>query len=65
MGMLDVIAEDNRIFGRTEGKAEGKEEKAIEMALLMLKHNEPIEKIILYTGLTRKAIEEINQETDW
>ena len=36
-----------------------KEEKAIEMAKEMLKENEPLEKIVKYTGLTKEQVEKI------
>jgi hypothetical protein len=38
-----------------EGKIEGK----IEMARIMKLDNEPIEKIVKYTGLTREDIEDL------
>lgn len=40
-------------------KEEGVEEGKIEVAIEMLKDNEPIEKIIKYTGLTKEQIEQI------
>jgi len=43
----------------SDGKDEGRVEVRIEMAKLMLSDNEPIEKIIKYTGLTREEIERI------
>jgi predicted transposase/invertase (TIGR01784 family) len=42
-----------------EGKIEGKIEKAIEMARKMLFDNEPIDKIIRYTELTKSEIENL------
>ncbi|EHJ00361.1 Conserved hypothetical protein CHP01784 [Clostridium sp. DL-VIII] len=39
-----------------EGREEGKEEKALEIAKEMLKDNEPIEKIIKYSKLSREEI---------
>ena len=41
---------------------EGKREKAIEMAKEMLKENEPIEKIMRYTGLKKSEIEKLKEE---
>lgn len=41
------------------GKLEGEIHKAIETAKIMLSNNESLEKIIAYTGLTEKEIEEI------
>lgn len=40
-------------------KAEGREEKAIEFARKMKNNGESIDKIIEYTGLTKKQIEEL------
>lgn len=40
-------------------RAEGREEKAIEMAQIMLKEGEPIEKIMRYTNLSREQIENL------
>ncbi len=45
--------------GRIKGKKEGEKKKAIEMAKTMKQKGEPIEKIIEYTGLTKKEIEKI------
>lgn len=42
-------------------KEEGFEEGKIEVAKEMLKDNEPLEKIIKYTGLTKKQIEQIKR----
>ncbi len=42
--------------GKIEGKIEGKVEGKIEIAKEMIKDNEPIEKIMKYTGLTKKEI---------
>lgn len=42
-----------------EGKLEGKLERNIEMANLMKSDNEPIDKIIKYTGLTKEEIENL------
>ena len=45
--------------GKKEGKKEGSKEKAIEIAREMKSENEPIEKIIKYSGLTKEEIEKI------
>ena len=45
--------------GMRQGKKEGRLEEKIAIARGMKKDNEPIEKIIKYTGLTREEIEEI------
>jgi predicted transposase/invertase (TIGR01784 family) len=43
--------------GRQEGKAEGKAEGRIDMAILMKKEGEAVEKIMKYTQLSREEIE--------
>lgn len=48
--------------GREQGKAEGANNSKIEIAKNMLKDNEPIEKIIKYTGLSEKKIIKIQKE---
>ena len=45
--------------GVNKGKKEGEKKRNLEIAKGMLKDKEPIEKIIKYTGLTRKEIEKI------
>jgi predicted transposase/invertase (TIGR01784 family) len=49
--------------GKMEGKIEGSKERAIEMALRMKEDNEPIEKIIRYTGLTHQEIAKLDSPT--
>ena len=44
-------------IGLEKGKEQGKDEKARQMAKMMKDNNEPLEKIIAYTGLTAEAIE--------
>lgn len=44
-----------------EGREEGLEAKAIEVAKEMLKDNEPIEKIMKYTKLSKEEIHKINR----
>jgi predicted transposase/invertase (TIGR01784 family) len=44
---------------RNEGKEEGKQEGLLEVAREMRKNNEPVEKIMKYTGLTREQIEKL------
>jgi predicted transposase/invertase (TIGR01784 family) len=45
--------------GKKQGIEEGSKEKQLEMAKKMLNKNEPIEKIIEFTGLTKEEIENI------
>ena len=52
--------------GKEEGKAEGLEEgtrtKEIEIAQIMLKTKEPLEKIVKYTGLSEEEINNLTVE---
>lgn len=48
-----------RTKGLAEGRAEGRAEGKIQIAKLMLVDNEPIEKIMRYTGLTEEEIKNI------
>jgi DNA repair protein RadC len=45
--------------GRQEGKKEGERSKAVKMARKMKKSGESIEKILKYTGLSKKEVEEL------
>ena len=47
-------------LGRKAGLKEGEKKKAVEMALMMKKNNEPTEMISTYTGLSRKDIENLS-----
>lgn len=51
----ETAVEEAEERGRNLGRAEGK----LEIAKEMLKNNEPIEKIIAYTGLTKEQIESL------
>ncbi|MBO1308796.1 hypothetical protein JZO70_21670 [Enterococcus sp. 669A] len=44
------------------GREVGREEEKIEVAVSMLDDNEPIEKIVKYTGLTAEQIEKIRND---
>ncbi len=48
---------EGKIEGKVEGKIEGKVERNIEIAKTMKQNGESIDKIILYTGLTKEQIE--------
>lgn len=54
-----VWREEGEAVGRVEGEAVGEQRRAINMAKKMLSYNEPIEKIIDYTGLTAEEIENL------
>jgi len=57
--------EEGRAEGRAEGRTEGADAKAREMALAMLMDNEPIEKIVKYSGLSEKDTLELRRlQTD-
>ncbi|MCQ2974754.1 MAG: Rpn family recombination-promoting nuclease/putative transposase [Bacteroidales bacterium] len=45
--------------GRKEGREEGETNKAFQIAKMMKANNEPLEKIINYTGLSKEEIEKI------
>ena len=53
------------VKGRTEGEMigieKGKIEGKIEIALQMLQDNEPVDKIMRYTGLTKEQIEDLRK----
>jgi predicted transposase YdaD len=51
-----------KIEGLKEGEKKGKIERNIEIACEMLKDNEGIEKIMKYTGLTEKEIQNIKRK---
>ena len=46
-------------IGEKQGKIQGKKEEQNKIAKEMLKNNEPIDKIKLYTGLTEKEISKL------
>jgi predicted transposase/invertase (TIGR01784 family) len=48
--------------GKSEGKIEGKKERDVEIAEMMLKANEEIDKIIKYTQLSKEQIEDIKKQ---
>jgi predicted transposase/invertase (TIGR01784 family) len=47
--------------GIARGRAEGEHNKAIDMGLKMLASNEPLDKIIDYTGLSLKEIQSLQK----
>ena len=47
---------------KKNGEIKGAKKKSIEIAKEMLKEKMPIDKIIKFTGLTEKEIEEITKE---
>ncbi len=46
-------------YAETEGRKKGRQEEKIEMAKVMKKEGEPVEKITKYTGLSKKEIEKL------
>ena len=46
-------------LGRSEGEASGRAERELEMARAMKVDNEPVEKIVKYTGLSAEEIEKL------
>ena len=57
MSFVEQGIEQGIEIGLEKGKEQGKDEKARQMAKIMKDNNEPVEKIIAYTGLTAEAIE--------
>ncbi len=53
-GKAEGIAE-----GEARGKAEGKAEGRVEIARTMLQNNEPLEKIMTYTGLSETEVKNL------
>ena len=51
--------EEGRAEGRAEGRTEGEKKKAVEMAKVMKKEGEPVEKISKYTALSKEEIEKL------
>ena len=49
--------QEAREQGEAQGEASGRAERELEMAKMMKADNEPTEKIIKYTGLSREKIE--------
>jgi len=59
---MEKLHEEGRAEGRAEGWQEGSMQRANDMAMKMLKKNEPVEKIIEYTSLTNQQIQELAQQ---
>jgi predicted transposase/invertase (TIGR01784 family) len=57
-----TLISDNFDKGKAEGKAEEKAEGKVELAINMLKDDEPLDKIIRYTGLSEDAITKLKNE---
>ena len=57
--LINEAKRDGIEQGIKQGKIEGINQRNIEIAKKMLKENEPIDKIILYTNLTVKGIEDL------
>lgn len=60
--LLEMALHDERMEGRREGRAEGRKEGLIDMALKMLKCQEPLSKIIAYADLSEEEIYALAQE---
>jgi predicted transposase YdaD len=58
----EVSREDGREEGIVIGEARGDKMRAENTARIMLENNEPIEKIMKYSGLARKDIEELKAQ---
>lgn len=58
--LFEEIAKDSRI----EGKAEGRTEATIETAREMIRDNDPIEKIMKYSRLSKETILELQKQEE-
>jgi len=54
--VIDTAFDDGVAEGITKGKVEGKNERNIEIAKMMKNSGEPIEKIVMFTGLSEQEI---------
>ena len=57
--VIDTAALEGETKGEVKGRVEGRVEAQIDMAVMMITENEPIEKIMKYTGLSREQIENL------
>lgn len=60
--IMEKLQEEGRAEGRAEGRQEGSLQRANDVAMKMLRSNEPIEKIVEYTSLSNKQIQELAQQ---
>ena len=56
---LEYMIAEAKEEGLAEGEASGRAEREIEMAKAMKSENEPVDKIIRYTGLSAETIERL------
>jgi predicted transposase/invertase (TIGR01784 family) len=56
---IRIGMEQGREQGREEGREQGIDQRNIEIAKKMLEENEHIDKIILYTSLSKEEIEKL------
>ena len=54
---IQEAREQGEEIGRSEGEASGRAERELEMAKAMKVDNEPVEKIVKYTGLPKEKVE--------
>ena len=54
---IQEAKEQGEEIGRSEGEASGRAERELEMAKAMKVDNEPVEKIVKYTGLPKEKVE--------
>lgn len=60
--IMEKLQEEGRAEGRAEGRQEGSLQRANDVAMKMLRSNEPIEKIVEYTSLSNQQIQELAQQ---
>lgn len=56
---INLGRKEGEKIGIEKGKSEGKDERNIIIARSMKQNNEPIDKIVLYTGLTKEQIDKL------
>ncbi|MGF1533431.1 MAG: hypothetical protein ACFCUI_06995, partial [Bernardetiaceae bacterium] len=56
---METYFKEGKAEGIAEGKAEGIAEGKVQIARMMLESGEAVEKIIQYTGLSKKDIEKL------
>ena len=57
--IMQKLQDEGREEGRREGRREGRYAASTDTALEMLRDNEPMDKIIRYSRLSRERIEEL------
>jgi len=59
MSAYTQLIQEGKQIGKQIGKQEGRQERNYEFAEMMLKNEEPIEKILLYTGVSKEVLDQL------